>query len=551
MGVPKFFRWLSERYPLVNQRVLEKNQTDCFYLDMNGIIHNSFQKALEESNFGQEEIFQKIFSYTSHLFRIVRPRKLIYLAIDGVAPRAKMNQQRSRRFRSVKDMDEKQAKKFYKKNVSDNIPVDSNCITPGTKFMSDLSVSFKEWLEYKTKNDPEWQQGCDVIFSGPEVPGEGEHKIMNFIRKMKKYSIYEKKNLKHCLYGLDADLIMLGLVSREKHFTLLREKLIGNGKTSGKSLLMGSGRKNGPASDEFHLLEVSLLRDMLFLEFKPRETFTYKYILERVVDDFAFMCMLIGNDFLPPLPHLDIASGGLNLLVRTYKEIQKDIKGYLTFKSKMHLGRVEIFLEKLSSEAEGVYFFKKNKYSKDSEKIINYKIDYYLSKFGANLGDKNNKTRLSILKEKYIEGLNWCLSYYHHGCPSWNWFFPGYFAPLGSDLSCLSDLKIKFNKGRPFEPIIQLLAVLPPKSSCLLPESLADLMVKEDSPISDFYPENFQIDMNGKKNIWEGIVLLPFIEQDKLLEEVKKNKTKSKFLFEEEARNCFAKDVIFYSNYDI
>ena len=190
-----------------------------------------------------------------------------------------MNQQRSRRFRSVKDMDEKKAKKFYKKNVLDNIPVDSNCITPGTKFMSDLSVSFKEWLVYKTKNDPEWQQGCDVIFSGPEVPGEGEHKIMNFIRKMKKYSIYEKKNLKHCLYGLDADLIMLGLVSREKHFTLLREKLIGNGKTSGKSLLMGSGRKNGPASDEFHLLEVSLLRDMLFLEFKPRETFTYKYIL--------------------------------------------------------------------------------------------------------------------------------------------------------------------------------------------------------------------------------------------------------------------------------
>ena len=551
MGVPKFFRWLSERYPLVNQRVLEKNQTDCFYLDMNGIIHNSFQKALEESNFGQEEIFQKIFSYTSHLFRIVRPRKLIYLAIDGVAPRAKMNQQRSRRFRSVKDMDEKQAKKFYKKNVSDNIPVDSNCITPGTKFMSDLSVSFKEWLEYKTKNDPEWQQGCDVIFSGPEVPGEGEHKIMNFIRKMKKYPIYEKKNLKHCLYGLDADLIMLGLVSREKHFTLLREKLIGNGKTSGKSPLMGSGRKNGPASDEFHLLEVSLLRDMLFLEFKPRETFTYKYILERVVDDFAFMCMLIGNDFLPPLPHLDIASGGLNLLVRTYKEIQKDIKGYLTFKSKMHIGRVEIFLEKLSSEAEGVYFFKKNKYSKDSEKIINYKIDYYLSKFGANLADKNNKARLSILKEKYIEGLNWCLSYYHHGCPSWNWFFPGYFAPLGSDLSCLSNLKIKFNKGRPFEPIIQLLAVLPPKSSCLLPESLADLMVKEDSPISDFYPENFQIDMNGKKNIWEGIVLLPFIEQEKLLEEIKKNRTKSKFLFEEKARNCFAKYVIFYSNFDV
>lgn len=549
MGVPKFFRWLSERYPLVNQRVLERNQTDCFYLDMNGIIHNSFQKAIEESNFGQEEVFQKIFSYTSHLFRIVRPRKLIYLAIDGVAPRAKMNQQRSRRFRSVKDLDEKCNKELVRKDGFFVISNDSNCITPGTKFMSDLSGSFKEWLEYKTTEDPEWQQGCDVIFSGPEVPGEGEHKIMNFIRKMKKHSIYGEKELKHCLYGLDADLIMLGLVSREKHFTLLREKLIGNGKPPGKSLVVGSTRKNGPASDEFHLLEVSLLRDMLFLEFKPRENFTYKYILERVVDDFAFMCMLIGNDFLPPLPHLDIASGGLNLLVRSYKEIQKEIKGYLTSNSKMHLGRVEIFLEKLSSEAEGVYFFKKNKYSKDSEKIINYKTDYYLSKFGSNLTDINNSSRLKTLKETYIEGLNWCLSYYHNGCPSWNWFFPGYFAPFGSDLCYLSELKIKFNKGRPFEPVVQLLAVLPPKSSNLLPDSLANLMIKEDSPISDFYPENFQIDMNGKKNIWEGIVLLPFIEQEKLLGQVNTNRKKNELSIEEEIRNCFGKDIVFYSNF--
>ena len=368
---------------------------------------------------------------------------------------------------------------------------------------------------------------------------------------MRQYATYDSSNLKHCLYGLDADLIMLGLVSREKHFTLLREKLIGNKKPIGRSLKNSSSGKTGPASDEFHLLEVSLLRDMLFLEFKPRENFIYSYDLERIVDDFAFMCMLIGNDFLPPLPHLDIASGGLNLLVRSYKEIQKDLKGYLTLGSKMHLGRVEIFLEKLSSEAEGVYFFKKNKYSKDSEKIINYKRDYYQSKFGTDFGKEDNLSLLKILKEKYIEGLNWCLSYYHTGCPSWDWFFPGYFGPLGSDLHRLSDLKIKFKKGRPFEPVTQLLAVLPPKSSRLLPQNLANLMVEKDSPISDFYPENFQIDMNGKKNIWEGIVLLPFIEQEKLLGEVKKTRKKTKLSGEEEFRNCFAKDIIFYSNYKI
>jgi len=98
---------------------------------MNGIIHNSFQKALEESIFGQEEIFQKIFSYTNHLFRIVRPRKLIYLAIDGVAPRAKMNQQRSRRFRPVKDLDKKEILETSEKKDNIRISNDSNCITPG------------------------------------------------------------------------------------------------------------------------------------------------------------------------------------------------------------------------------------------------------------------------------------------------------------------------------------------------------------------------------------------------------------------------------------
>jgi 5'-3' exoribonuclease 2 len=73
-------------------------------------------------------------------------------------------------------------------------------------------------------------------------------------------------------------------------------------------------------------------------------------------------------------------------------------------------------------------------------------------------------------------------------------------------------------------------------------------MIEKDSPISDFYPENFQIDMNGKRNIWEGIVLLPFIEQEKLLNEVKKTKEKSKLSIEEENRNCFTRDLIFFSN---
>jgi 5'-3' exoribonuclease 1 len=548
MGVPKFFRWLSERYPLINQRVLEKNQFDCFYLDMNGIIHNVFQKKKENNKLTEEKIFEQIFFFTNHLFRIVRPRKLIYLAIDGVAPRAKMNQQRSRRFRSAKEL-EKEI--FNKKNETfDNFQslnsCDSNCITPGTNFMDKLSTRFKIWIQTQITNDKEWQQGCDIIFSGAEVPGEGEHKIMNFIRKMQKYQKYRLKSLKHCLYGLDADLIMLGLVSHEKSFTLLREKLAWRGN---QKILGSHGNFKSlydPTSEEFHLLEISLLRDMLFFEFKPREYFFFKYVSERIIDDFIFMCMLIGNDFLPGLPHLDIAFGGLNLLVRSYKEIQKDIRGYLTNKHQIHPGRVEIFLEKLSNGPEEIFFFQKKDINSEKAPLREYRKNYYSSKFSIDPIDKNFSKVLEEQKKNYFLGLHWCLYYYHKGCPSWNWFYPFYYTPLGSDLKWLSEINIKFRKGRPFEPLVQLLAVLPPKSSNLLPLSFGNLMTNRKSRLIEFYPQEFELDMNGKRNLWEGIILLPFINQNMLIKEIYENASLEKLTSEEEERNSFGKDTVFF-----
>jgi len=502
MGVPKFFRWLSERYPLINQRLLENNQFDCFYLDMNGIIHNCSQKNNEIGTQYEEELFRKIFSYTDHLFRIVRPRKLIYLAIDGVAPRAKMNQQRSRRFRSVKELEK--TKLTQEKNVPlENFEkkyFDSNCITPGTTFMKRLSQSFKKWLAKKIRNDPEWQQGCDIIFSGSEVPGEGEHKIMNYIRKIQKSKSRKITSLRHCLYGLDADLIMLGLVAHENQFTLLREKLIWKGTPSSNKSVDFFKRKDNFAGDEFHLLEISLLRDMLYLEFKPKERCEFDYNIERIVDDFIFICMLIGNDFLPSLPHLDIASGGLNLLVRSYQEIQLKTKGYLTSKHRMHIGRVELFLEKISNEAEEFFFVQKKNFDKEKEPW-NYKKDYYSTKLMFDIFSKESDKFLSILITNYIHGLNWCLYYYHLGCPSWNWYYPEYYTPLASDLKNLYKIKINFTKGRPFEPLMQLLSVLPPNSSSFLPKSFENLMIQKNSPILNFYPLNYKIDLNGKKKL--------------------------------------------------
>ena len=113
MGVPNLYRWLSERYPLINRPVDESMpmpEVDNFYLDANGILHKSTHgDAGEAFDGGQEgDKFIRICSYIDTLVQLVRPRRVLYIAIDGVAPRAKMNQQRSRRFRSAQEAQEKE-----------------------------------------------------------------------------------------------------------------------------------------------------------------------------------------------------------------------------------------------------------------------------------------------------------------------------------------------------------------------------------------------------------------------------------------------------------
>ena len=101
MGVPKFFSWLSQRYPCLLQSVVDYQvpEFDNFYLDMNGIIHQCSHPDDSDPNpvIEENEIFHRIGHYIEHLFKIIKPRKLFFLAVDGVAPRAKMNQQRGRR----------------------------------------------------------------------------------------------------------------------------------------------------------------------------------------------------------------------------------------------------------------------------------------------------------------------------------------------------------------------------------------------------------------------------------------------------------------------
>lgn len=117
----------------------------------------------------------------------------------------------------------------------------------------------------------------------------------------------------------------------------------------------------------------------------------------------------------------------------------------------------------------------------------------------------------------YISAIQWILHYYYRGVPSWSWYFPSHYAPYISDITDILDLKDNFELGRPFLPFQQLLGVLPPNSKDLLPVAYQDLMLNPNSELIDFYPAKFETDMNGKKQEWEALVLIPFIDETRLL----------------------------------
>ncbi|KAG7525653.1 5-3 exoribonuclease 1 [Solea senegalensis] len=572
MGVPKFYRWISERYPCLSEVVKEHQipEFDNLYLDMNGIIHQCSHPNDEDVHFriSEEKIFADIFHYLEVLFRIIKPRKVFFMAVDGVAPRAKMNQQRGRRFRSAKEAEDKIKKALDKGEVlPTEARFDSNCITPGTEFMARLQEQLKYFVHNKLSTDRLWQN-VRVYLSGHETPGEGEHKIMEFIRSENSKPSHDP-NTRHCLYGLDADLIMLGLTSHEPNFSLLREEVRFGGKKSQK-------RITAPEETTFHLLHLSLMREYIDYEFSPlRNHIGSDYDLERIIDDWILMGFLVGNDFIPHLPHLHISHDALPLLYKTYISVLPSVGGYLNENGHLNLRNFEKYMEKLAEfdrehfsevfvdlkwfeskvgnkylneaagrAAEKEAACKRNK-TEDSSLCLaaltssdgitgggkmaddeeeeddmfetefrQYKRTYYMTKMGV---DVVSDEFLAKQAKCYVEGIQWILHYYYHGVQSWSWYYPYHYAPFLSDIRNIAHLKLTFDLGKPFMPFEQLLGVLPAASAELLPQAYRHLMTSENSTIIEYYPVDFKTDLNGKQQEWEAVVLIPFIDERCLL----------------------------------
>jgi 5'-3' exoribonuclease 2 len=146
-----------------------------------------------------------------------------------------------------------------------------------------------------------------------------------------------------------------------------------------------------------------------------------------------------------------------------------------------------------------------------------WKERYYQNKFHISLDDLEFRKKVIA---SYTEGLCWVLKYYYQGCADWKWFYPYHYAPFASDyeiIDLLTEFKLNFTTGVPFKPLEQLMGVLPPASRAHIPSPLHPLMMDEESEIIDFYPEKFEVDLNGKRHEWQGVALLPFIDETRLL----------------------------------
>jgi len=385
-----------------------------------------------------------------------------------------------------------------------------------------------------------------IIFSSGKTPGEGEHKILDFIRERDE----EDLSGPYVIYGLDADLIFLSLALNHSDIYLMREDMHFN-------------RDGGEILNyvDLEVMKRSIINTMNLyvddLERKPDEIY--------LINDFIFVSYFLGNDFLPHNACLDIYNDALGLLLKVYGEMINKTKlpiiNYNRLKDKNfkinQKGLIEFIriLSEMEDELMKMIPNKKkrhypscgSKYEMEWSRIENlrfrindpvklgvddyeeYRKRYYKHYFNIDV-EENNDDIVKICYE-YLKGLVWVSKYYFVGLPSWDYYYYYDQCPFMGDLIKIAGLidldKLKFKKGRPVNALEQLLTVLPPQADYLLPKSLRFLF-KEDSKLGHLYPDNFEQDLLYKHKYWQGIPLLPSLEIKLVKEVFKENKKRLK-----------------------
>ena len=555
MGIPRFFTWLKKQnYPDVLQDGLP-DIIDWLIFDTNSLFHQAHQITYSYADYFtkeralyvrktsaeklEKEFRDTLITLLTTVTNRVRPTKGILIAVDGIAPQAKIQQQRQRRYKnprtSDKDPDEgpvdPEVAKLRKPIV------DPNRITPGTDFMFRLDDFLRAWLKAPTNT---LQLGVNkIIYSSHLVPGEGEHKYLELLRSG---DIPSTGN--HVIHGMDADLFILSLIAPVERIFITRE-------------------------DIDQVVNIQSFRHSLYRTMKHQTTPT----------DFAVLTFFLGNDFLPHQPSLLDMRTGIDTLIATYVQVGKPLtkrtsQGHvIIWENLLEFFRIMTTHESTLLANEAIKGFKYPSIAYEQALTVEviqeefknpeaqaralrtqrtakrtYTFSYETFRdywYHHALGPRGDTTILDYLTGRdvypitveritehciaYLRGLAWNLAYYMDG---WNktsleYVYPYHHTPLFSDLFDALEQQVKDSdvldnifrdedESYNFNPVHQLLAVLPFESQDLLPLEVRTLM-DESSPIYDMYPNQFIIDREATDLPWQGIALIPFAESDRIV----------------------------------
>jgi 5'-3' exonuclease len=508
MGVPGLFAWFMKKnkYILLNDKI----NVTRLYLDANCMIHPICQKVVDEhpdSDLDTLEMImiQESINYIDYIIEFVKPTEFTYIAIDGVAPFAKINQQRKRRYKSYTD-NEKRKEIYDKHDIKFNDKWKSVKITPGTIFMEKLHDKLVEYSQ---------QKKC--IYSSYHENGEGEHKILQHLKKQN-----IPHNTRTVIYGLDADLIFLSMASGIDSIYLLREI----GEFRSLNLVMKT---------KLVYVSIDILKETIVKQINVKKP------THAIIADFIVLSFLLGNDFLPNLPSIDIKKRGIDILLEAYQRICHDTYlvttnkeiDYQIFQKIVHyIGKREKYFFK---HIKPFYNQQKSQQICRSDKPVEIDIwnwehlkDVQLhdmvrlgvgssSEWKQRYYDYYFQTdNIQFICQSYWEGIEWTFLYYFKECQSWSWSYRFYQAPFATDLcNHISEIHIQSDKNvlKPFE---QLLLVIPRIYFDLLPEGYQRKFKKYENEIGYMFPESWNEDCLYKDLRWQCTPLLPAIELDKI-----------------------------------
>lgn len=549
MGIPYFFAYIIKNHKniinkFMDSKKIEGDIYDNFFLDSNSIIYDIVHniKNYDDICDIEKHIIMLVISKIENYIHLVNPKNIIYIAFDGTPPLSKLEQQRTRRYKSwysnkIKKNITKETEQTKKNNVFDTIH-----ITSGTLFMDKLSFCLKNHFGKNSK----------IIFSGSDENGEGESKIFNHIRNNPELHI----NKNNVIFGLDSDIIILSLNhiklnNKLINILLLRENSHFSGTTHNKNIKEKQECQNNENNEELWLLNINNLGNKIIYELTNDSTITCeKEQYTNIIKDYIFLSFFLGNDFIPGHISLNLRTGGFDKILNGYKEtllfrkkyiiengdsiIWKNLYDLISFLEKLEIKHItdEMFLRNKKekyvydmSSCEKIYekFEAIPNYERSIEKYINpcheeWQYRYYKSLFNVDIDNKRRK-QICI---NYLEALEWIFRYYTHECPDYRWKYNYEYSPLLEDLvkyiPVFNTQFIKNNNNLSITPLTQLLYVLPLQN---IKEMYPDIYVKLIEKYSDFYTDEAEIVWAFKKYFWESSPKLPEIDINLLEDFVK------------------------------